>query len=229
MAPWWHVVERATLAATSLAVETDGGMQVFDTWNKRKKIQTAETLHHMLWRAPEQRRAQETIAIARQAGLDLRAFANELFMDWTELGEIAALPGCTIGAHTTSHPKLAHLEEAAAKREISEGRDIIRERLGVKVDHFSYPYGGAGICDEREFAMVRAAGFTTAVTTRKNVLHPTNINGLMNLPRVPINGHFQHPAMIDALVCGLPMVLTRMNLQRINVTRGAAAISVPGN
>lgn len=227
-APWWHVVERASLAATSLAVETDAGPRIFDTSNKRQKIQTAATLHHMLWRSTEQRRAQETIALAHQAGLDLRALDHELFMDWAELREIAAIPGCTIGAHTTSHPKLAQLDEASAKREISEGRDIIRQRLGVKVDHFSYPYGGAGTCDEREFAMVRAEGFATAVTTRKDVLKPTDVNGLTNLPRVPINGHFQHPAMIDALVCGLPMILTQMNIQRKHGAGGAEAMSVPG-
>jgi peptidoglycan/xylan/chitin deacetylase (PgdA/CDA1 family) len=228
VAPWWHVIERATLAAASLAVETDAGIRILDTSNKRKKMKAAEILHHILWRAPEQRRTQETIAIARQAGLDLRALAQEMFMDWNELREIAALPGCTIGAHTTSHPKLAQLDETAARREISEGRDIIRDRLGIEVDHFSYPYGGAGICDEREFAMIGAEGFATAVTTRKNVLRPTDVNGLTNLPRVPINGYFQDPAMIDALVCGLPMVLTQMNIQRKNGARGAAAISVPG-
>lgn len=227
-APWWHVVERAALAATSLAVETDVGIRVFDTSNKWKKIQTAKTLHGILWGAPEERRALETIALAKQAGLDLRALAHELFMDWTELGEIAALPGCTIGAHTKTHPKLAQMDATAATREISEGRDIIRQRLGVKVDHFAYPYGGAGTCGEREFAMIGAERFVTAVTTRKNVLRSTDVNGLTNLPRVPINGYFQHPAMIDALVCGLPMVLKQMNIQRKNVARGAKTISVPG-
>ena len=227
-APWWHVIERAALAATSLAVETDAGTRVFDTSNKRKKIQTAEILHHILWRFPEQRRTQEIILLAKQAGLDLPALTRELFMDWDELREIAALCGCTIGAHTTSHPKLAHLDHAAARREISEGRDIIRRRLGVKVDHFSYPYGGAGVCEEREFAMIKAEGFATAVTTRKNVLNSTDVNGLTSLPRVPINGHFQHPAMLDALVCGLPMVLTQMSIHRKNVARGAEAMSVHG-
>ena len=221
----WLVIQASVQKGWGLKGVSTG---VFDTSNKWKKIQTAKTLQGILWGAPEERRALETIALAKQAGLDLRALAHELFMDWTELGEIAALPGCTIGAHTTSHPKLAHLDEGAAKREISEGRDIIRQRLGVKVDHFAYSYGGTGTCDEREFAMIGAEGFLTAVTTRKDVLNPTDVNGLKNLPRVPINGLFQNPAMIDALVCGLPTVLTQMNIQRKNGSRGAEAISLPG-
>ncbi len=227
--PWWHVIERATLAATSLSIETDAGTWILDTSNKRKKGQSAETLRHILWHSSEESREQKTIALARQAGLDLRALTHELCMDWTELREIAGLPGCTIGAHTRSHPKLAHLDEAAARREISEGRDILRDRLGLKIEHFSYPYGGAGTCDEREFAMTRAEGFATAVTTRKNLLNPTDGNGLTNLPRVPINGHFQQPAMIDALICGLPMILTQMNIHRKHLPRKVEPISVPGS
>lgn len=210
--PWWHVIERAVLAVNSLTLETDVGLRVYDTSNRRKKQRAAEALHDILWRASEPGRAQHTVALATQAQIDLRALTRELCMDWNELREIAALPGCAIGAHTVSHPKLAQLDEAVAMREISEGREIIRDRLRIEAHHFSYPYGGAGTCDQREFTLIRAAGFTTAVTTRKNVLHPTDCHGLTSLPRVPINGWFQQPAMIDALVSGLPMALNQMNV-----------------
>ena len=212
--PWWHVVERAVLTATSLTLHTDAGLQVFDTSSRLKKQRAAAALHDILWRASEPLRAQQTIALAMQAQIDLPALANELCMDWDELREIAALPGCTIGAHTVSHPKLAQLDESAVMREINVGRDIIRDRLCVDANHFSYPYGGAGTCDQREFAMIRAAGFTTAVTTRKNVLQQADVHGLTSLARVPINGRFQQPAMIDALVSGLPMVLTQMSARQ---------------
>ena len=209
--PWWHVVERAVLAVPTLTLETDVGLQVFDTSTRLKKQRAAEALHDILWRASEPLRAQQTIGLAKQAQIDLPTLTHELCMDWDELQEIAALPGCTIGAHTVSHPKLAQLDEGAAMLEISEGRDIIRDRLRIDANHFSYPYGGVGTSDEREFAMIRAAGFATAVTTRKNVLQQGDYHGLTSLPRVPINGYFQQPAMIDALVSGLPMVLAQMS------------------
>ena len=223
--PWWHVVERAVLAASSLTLETGAGLQIFDTSNPRKKQRAAEALHDILWRASEHLRAQQTIALATQAQIDLPTLAHELCMDWKELRDIAALPGCAIGAHTVSHPKLAQLDQAAAMREINEGRDIIRDRLRIEPNHFSYPYGGVGTCDQREFAMIRAAGFTTAVTTRKNVLQQADYHGLTSLPRVPINGRFQQPAMIDALVSGLPMVLTQMNISLGHAPRTPAPLS----
>ena len=72
---------------------------------------------------------------------------------------------------------------------------------------------------KRAYAMIRAAGFTTAVTTRKNVLHQADCHGLTSLPRVPVNGRFQQPAMIDALVSGLPMVLNQINDSKDQASR----------
>ncbi len=212
--PWWHVVERAALAAASLTIKTGEGLRCFDTSTPFKKMRAADALHAILWRALEPLRAQLTIDLGAQAGLDMGALTRELCMDWNELRDIAALPGCSIGAHTATHPKLAELQDGAAMQEIAEARDIIRNRLRVEAKHFSYPYGGAGTCEDREFAMARAAGFATAVTTRKGVLHQADIHGLTSLPRAPINGRYQDPAMIDALISGLPMVLAQMKRRR---------------
>ena len=51
-------------------------------------------------------------------------------------------------------------------------------------------------------------------------------NGLPQLPRVRINGRYQQPAMIDALVSGLPMVLAQMKLRGGDTAQGAAPLSV---
>jgi peptidoglycan/xylan/chitin deacetylase (PgdA/CDA1 family) len=223
VAPWWHAVERAVLTTTSLTIKTESGLQRFDTSSRLKKVLASEALRDILWRASETVRTQQTNALAMQAGLDLRVLTNELFMDWDDISAIAALPGCTIGSHTATHPKLAELNEHAAIREISEGRDTIRDRLRVEVKHFSYPFGGPGACEEREFAMARAAGFATAVTSRRGVLTNANLTGLTSLPRVPINGWYQQPAMIDALVSGLPMALaTRASQKNVSSCRSGA-------
>ena len=71
--------------------------------------------------------------------------------------------------------------------------------------------------------MARAAGFATAVTSRRGVLTNANLTGLTSLPRVPINGWYQQPAMIDALVSGLPMALaTRASQKNASSCRSGA-------
>ena len=210
-APWWHVVERAVLAARALRIDAGQGMRFFDTSDHPAKNRAAEALHDILWRADDQMRARLTAELGAQSGLDLTALTRELCMDWNELRDIAALPGCALGAHTMTHANLAQLDEHAAMREISEARDEIRARLGVAVNHFAYPYGAPGCCEAREFELVRKAGFVTAVTTRRGVLACADIHRLTSLPRAPINGCYQHPPMVDALVSGLPFALAEQS------------------
>ena len=206
-APWWHVIEHAVHAANALVINAGQGPRRFDTSDQERKQRAAAMLHDILWRASEPMRARLASELAAQAKLNLAALTRDLCMDWDDLRQIAALPHCAIGAHTMTHPNLAELDEGAAMREISEARDEIRERLGVAVNHFAYPYGAPDCCEAREFDLARRSGFATAVTTRRGLVAQGDIHGLVSLPRVPINGHYQEPLMIDALVSGLPMAL----------------------
>lgn len=206
IAPWWHVAERAVLAVPQLALDLGDVRRLACATTAEKEAAAAE-LHDLLWRASETARAEAVARLAAQARLDLRALTRELYMDWAELALVARQPGCTIGAHTLTHPKLAQLDAAEAGREIALPRDIIRERLGCEVRHIAYPYGGPEACGPREFALAKAAGYVTGVTTRRGVV--ATGDEALGLDRVPINGHFQGAAMLNALVSGVPMALER--------------------
>jgi peptidoglycan/xylan/chitin deacetylase (PgdA/CDA1 family) len=82
-------------------------------------------------------------------------------LGWTELERLAGR-GVTIGAHTRTHPRLTTLPPAAVRDEIDGCVQEIGTRLGLRVDHFAYPYGDA---DER-VAAAAATPFQWAVTTR---------------------------------------------------------------
>ena len=64
-------------------------------------------------------------------------------MNWSALSEVAAA-GCTLGAHTVTHPDLTKLPLAAAEREIYECQQELQQRTGAPVRSFSFPYGAAG-------------------------------------------------------------------------------------
>jgi peptidoglycan/xylan/chitin deacetylase (PgdA/CDA1 family) len=90
-------------------------------------------------------------------------------LDWADLERLAG-QGVAIGAHTRTHPRLTTLPAAAADGEIDGCLQDIGKRLGVRVDHFAYPYGDV---DERIAAAARArvqSGLTTrfAALTRQD-------------------------------------------------------------
>ncbi len=68
-----------------------------------------------------------------------------------------------VGSHTLSHRFLSTLDDGAARRQISEGKQQLEDILGQPVQGFCYP---GGQYRRRHMAMVRAAGFAYARTTQ---------------------------------------------------------------
>ena len=74
--------------------------------------------------------------------------------------------GMQIGAHTMSHPILATLADAEAKREIEGSKYFLEGLLGERVSLFAYPNGKPGEdYTPQNVAMVRSLDFDAAVCT----------------------------------------------------------------
>jgi peptidoglycan/xylan/chitin deacetylase (PgdA/CDA1 family) len=81
--------------------------------------------------------------------------------------------GVSIGGHTVTHPILASLPEAEARREIVEGRRALEAITGAPVDLFAYPNGRPNAdYDARTVGLVREAGFSAAVSTAWGAARP---------------------------------------------------------
>ena len=82
--------------------------------------------------------------IARNIYLGTRA--EELPAHWHNIGweDLHALleQGHCIGSHTRTHKRLSQIHtKTELEHEIISGADILEQRLGVTIDHFSYPFG----------------------------------------------------------------------------------------
>ncbi len=65
---------------------------------------------------------------------------KEGYMDWEEIKELVNY-GFEVGSHTYSHKNLLNLSDEEIKFEIEEASKVIKEKLGIDVKHFAYPYG----------------------------------------------------------------------------------------
>jgi peptidoglycan/xylan/chitin deacetylase (PgdA/CDA1 family) len=100
--------------------------------------------------------------LAARVGAPLPA---DLMMSSRQVQAMAAA-GMQIGAHTVSHPILARLPDAEARREIARSRDDLQALLGRPVTLFAYPNGKPGTDYlPRDAAAVRELGFEAAVST----------------------------------------------------------------
>jgi len=114
-----------------------------------------------------------------------------------QIREMAASGLVEFGAHTLHHVNLTTLDAAAAEREIRESRRQV-EALAGSCASFAYPFGR--FAPEHE-AMVRAAGYESAVSTRKTI-EPLGEANRYRLPRISTSGDMDLLQMRIALAKG---------------------------
>lgn len=83
----------------------------------------------------------------------------------TEISQLAAINGISIGSHTRSHASLAALPADEQLEEIAEGRAAVERWIGAPATLFAYPFGGDADVSNEVVAAARQAGMTLACST----------------------------------------------------------------
>jgi peptidoglycan/xylan/chitin deacetylase (PgdA/CDA1 family) len=213
---WWLELEEAIRALPQLNVTLPDGPFTARTESDREKQRAFDRLYWRLRKQPEAILLSAISDLATMAGIDSAALVERECLPWDTLRALAGAPGVTIGAHTLSHPMLAKHDETFARTEIVAGKARLEAELGVPITHFAYPVGDPTSAGPRDFALVKAAGFASAVTTRPGHLFAEHATHLHALPRVSLNGLHQSDAALRALLSGLPFWLWNRG-QRLNV------------
>jgi peptidoglycan/xylan/chitin deacetylase (PgdA/CDA1 family) len=155
-----------------------------DRADKKNTFLAVESLVH----TREDALAAVKRAIAEQA-IDCGALARRQALTKEQLRQLAGSPLVTIGAHGERHIKLASVAASEVVGEVTASRRFLEEIIGREVVHFAYPFGDTSACGVREMEIIRAAGYRTAVTTRRGTLFPEHLSHLHALPREPLLAH----------------------------------------
>lgn len=105
--------------------------------------------------------------------------------------------GLTIGAHSRTHPDLRSCAPGELEREVLGSKEDLEDLLGKPVTSFAYP---TGLANDRVFAAVAAAGFTSAVTTHPGWWRPATPP--LRIPRAFVE-EFSDATFVAAIGGGL--------------------------
>jgi peptidoglycan/xylan/chitin deacetylase (PgdA/CDA1 family) len=164
----WNDTVIEALRRTSLATLALGAIGLPDVPSAtltERRAAIATLLPKLKHLGPDARRATVS-ALADVAGAVL---PDDLMMTSSQVRELSAA-GMEIGAHTVSHPILAVLDEASARREIADGADAIAAITGKRARLFAYPNGKPHAdYRARDVALVKSLGFDAAFSTSPGV------------------------------------------------------------
>ena len=136
-----------------------------------------------------------------------------LAMTWDQVRKLANL-GVGFGAHSESHPVLAHVEPERAEREIKSSREQLSVALDQAPGWFCYPQGGPGDFGSDTVEMVRREGFRGCYTAFPNPCHDGDP---MTLPRYSISGN---RTAFQWVMCGAEYLFSRW-MDRSRIQKGA--------
>jgi peptidoglycan/xylan/chitin deacetylase (PgdA/CDA1 family) len=227
---WWVALEQVIAANDSIVVTIDDEQWPLACSSVAEKqavyLQVREWLHAL----PSEAAMLETMRdFTTRYGVDMPAICASLCMDWDEIAALASDPLATIGAHTVNHITLGRADEATVRSELKTSRDVLESKLGREVRHFAYPYGDERAAGPREFAIAAELGFKTAVTTRPGTLSPDCREYQTALPRLTLNGEFQHERYVDVLLSGTATALwnTFRRVQPVRLLASARSANAP--
>jgi len=214
---WWVELEEAVRRMARMDVEVAGVRFEAVTVTDQEKSEAFARLYWLLRALPERELRAVVRLLGEQAGLDSAELTAAACMDWAELAAMASEPLCVIGAHTVTHPRLAHVPADEMLEEMRASREIVETRLGVTVRHFAYPVGDPGSAGVREFDAAHTLGFASAVTTRPGMVFAEHAAHLTALPRLSVNGNWQDRRALEILLSGAPFALWNRG-RRLNVS-----------
>ena len=156
------VIETLRRASGDEFDATDLGLGTYPIRSLDERRAAIDAIIGQLKYLPTQPRQQRAEAMAARA---CAALPGQPMMTPAQLRSLAAA-GMGFGGHTVTHPILARLDDAAARREIAEGRETLEAMIGQPVRLFAYPNGKPRIdYTAAHVRMARELGFIAAVST----------------------------------------------------------------
>jgi peptidoglycan/xylan/chitin deacetylase (PgdA/CDA1 family)/GT2 family glycosyltransferase/SAM-dependent methyltransferase len=183
---WWDVLERIFVSRSKLPASLDlhgDGTWHHPTRTPEERAAAHRALIETVFPLPSAEREALMARVAAWSGLDLAPRPTHRPMLWKELKRLAERPQHTIGNHAIHHLSLPGQPAEVQRKEVAESKRTLEGLLQRPVTSFSYPYGQFS---RETVAVVRDAGFDTAVTVEGRVIRPGARRLL--LPRFEIKG-----------------------------------------
>lgn len=181
---WWGALEELILRQSKIEINMpdSGGVRAFVTSTLLEKRAAYDAIDGLCHKHNDRFFPLLEEAFARY-DVDPVQILDRDAMTVDQVRTLARNPLATIGAHGVTHRRMSHMSDADLCSELRDSRKQLEGIVGAPIAHMAFPFGGRDACGTREFEAATAAGYRTAVTTRRGNLFPEHCRHLRCLPR----------------------------------------------
>lgn len=180
---WWDEIEALLTNREPLPpvieVSIRGRTERLERIGDRSIYDQAISLLRPLMQSEQQKAVAE---ITDSLGAELPTRDTHRTLTAEDLSHLANGALAAIGSHSLTHVDLSKCEPAIQEKEILEGKKLLEEIMGKRVNHFAYPYG---TFDSETISIVRRARFTSGCSAIETPLRRSSDRYLIPRMRVP--------------------------------------------
>lgn len=122
--------------------------------------------------------------------------ADDPYMTWDQVARLQE-SFVTLGSHAHNHRSLGKLPLDEAREEGARSRALMRERAGLDVHTFAYPYGMRPDENAQTRQALSEVGYTSVFIAQHGTIQPGS--DVLRLPRVKVEGG--EPAWMFPMLC----------------------------
>jgi peptidoglycan/xylan/chitin deacetylase (PgdA/CDA1 family) len=206
---WWETLAVLLGRENKVTFDFGYGAETLDLSTVSRKFDAFERFADFVSDNDEATAIAKVDVLALSHGVDPLKITADLTMTPEELKTLSAHPLASLGAHTTSHRAISRLSPAEAQAEMRESADYVEQLTGKRPVTIAYPYGTRQAVSEREYQIARDLDFSVAVTTQPGTICEKSMSRMTGLPRISLNGFYQHARYVSALASGIPFTVAK--------------------
>ncbi len=126
---------------------------------------------------------------------EMEKHCREISLTWDEIKVLSDETMINIGAHTMNHVSVKQQESELVKVEMLNSKLEIESKIGKKVAHFAYPFGGEFDVCERDIKIASSLGFKTSTLNQPGNIFKTNKSRKQALARMPLGNRTEAERM----------------------------------
>ena len=184
---WWYILEDLLLEHDELNLSNG---QSFQCGNLKEKEFAFLQIRKIIMSLPKKYFLHSLNELFIYYNVNWHSKCDQLVMNWEQIKILSGNKLCTIGGHTLNHYSLNQLEKTEIETEVLEANRLLENKIGQKIEHFAYPFGGSEAIGKRECDIVNKFNFKTATTTRNGNIFLKHRNHLECLPRIYLGEKF---------------------------------------
>jgi peptidoglycan/xylan/chitin deacetylase (PgdA/CDA1 family) len=196
---WWYYFEKFAHKANRLILDSSIGKVEFCWKDSNEAFSQFQQVSEAIKSIPSLELHEVLKSSFELTNEEIEKQCQEISLTWDEIKLLSDEPLISIGAHTMNHVSVKQQKDELVRVEMLNSKLEIERKIGKKVAHFAYPFGGEFDVSKRDVDIAASVGFKTSTLNQPGNIFKSNSSNKQALARMPLGNRTENERMNNFL------------------------------